>query len=144
MDEKDWKILEVLKDHGEYTVRQIAKKTLLPSTTINNRIRKMRREKVIEKYTIVPNYDKVGRGQLIYVLVWANLLRLKDKKRTQYDIVKELSRFEFVERADIVSGGADIIAIVRVENISEYDKVLLRKIQTIDGIEKTQSVVVIH
>lgn len=42
LDDKDGKILEVLQEHAEYTTRQIAKKTLLPATTIHNRIRKLR------------------------------------------------------------------------------------------------------
>ena len=46
LDDKDLKILEILRDHGDYTTRQIAKKTLLPVTTIHNRIKKLRREKI--------------------------------------------------------------------------------------------------
>jgi DNA-binding Lrp family transcriptional regulator len=49
-----------------------------------------------------------------------------------------------VERADIVSGGTDIVALVRVKDVKEFDHVLLEKIQMIEGIEKTQSLIVIH
>ena len=53
-------------------------------------------------------------------------------------------RFEFVERADIVSGGKDIVAIVRVAGVEEFDKALLGKIQLIEGLESTQSLIRIH
>ena len=144
IDEKDLKILEVLQDHAEYTTRQIAKKTLLPVTTIHHRIRKLRQEGIIRKYTVRLDWDKVGKGFVAYVLISANLLLLRQKKKTQYDLAKELRGFEFVERADIVSGGTDIVAIVRVKNVEEFDKVLLGKLQLIEGIEKTQSMIVIH
>jgi len=76
--------------------------------------------------------------------VSANLSLLKQKKKTQYDLAKELKKFYFVERADIVSGGADLIVIIRVKDVEEFDKVLLGKLQLVEGIDKTQSLIVIH
>jgi DNA-binding Lrp family transcriptional regulator len=144
LDEKDRKILEILKEESNCTTRKIAKKTLLPITTIHNRIKKLNREKIITKYTINVDYAKTGQQLLVYILISANLQILKSKNRTQYDIAKELRKMHFIERADIVSGGTDIVAMVRVKDVEEYDKVLLGKIQNIEGIEKTQSLIVIH
>jgi Lrp/AsnC family transcriptional regulator, regulator for asnA, asnC and gidA len=144
LDEKDLTILELLKEHGEYTTRQIAKKTLLPPTTIHNRIRKLIQGKVIKKFTVDIDNKKIGKAFRVYVLISANIQTLKEKKKTQYDVVKELRRYDFVERADIVSGGTDIVAIILVGDVEEFDKVLLGKVQLIDGVDKTQSLIVIH
>ena len=144
IDEKDRKILEILKEHGDYTTRQIAKKTLIPITTVNNRIRKLKSECIIKKFTIEPDYKKIGKGLLVYLMIKVNVSLLKQKKKSQYDIVKNLNKFEFVERADIVSGGTDIVAIIRVKDVEEFDKALLGKIQNIEGIENTQSLIRIH
>jgi len=144
LDEKDKKILEILKDHAEYTTRQIAKKTLLPITTIHNRIRKLKQEGVIKKFTVIPDYNKVDKGFLVYILISVNLPILKQKKKTQYDIAKELRGFYFTERVDIVSGGTDLVATVRVKDVAEFDKVLLSKLQQVEGVENTRSLIVIH
>ncbi|MBU2561541.1 MAG: Lrp/AsnC family transcriptional regulator [Nanoarchaeota archaeon] len=144
MDEKDLKILDILKQHGDYTTRQIAKKTLLPPTTIHNRIRKLKQEGIIRRFTVDVDQDMIGRGLLVYVMISANLAVLKQKKRSQYDIANELRKFGFIERADIVSGGTDLVVMVRVKDVAEFDNVLLNKIQLIEGIEKTQSLIVIH
>jgi DNA-binding Lrp family transcriptional regulator len=144
IDDKDKKILEILTNEGDCTTREIAKKTLLPITTVHNRIRKLKAEGAIKKFTIEPDYHKIEKGFLVYVLISANIHILKEQKKTQYDIVKELKKKEYIERADVVSGGTDIVAMVRVKDVSEFDKVLLGKIQMIDGIEKTQSLIVIH
>ncbi|MFH1506131.1 MAG: Lrp/AsnC family transcriptional regulator [archaeon] len=144
LDEKDWKILEVLKEHADYTTRQIAKKTLLPPTTIHNRIRKLKQEKVIKKFTVELDQKSIGRGFVCYVLISANLELLKQKKKSQYDLAGELKKFDFVERVDITSGGTDLVAIVRVKDVEEFDKVLLGKLQLIEGIDNTQSLIVIH
>lgn len=143
-DEKDKKILEILQEHGDYTTRQIAKKTLLPVTTIHNRIRKLKKEKVIKKFTAEVDPQAIDKSFLVYILISANLPYLKKIKKTQYDIAKELRRLGFVERVDIVSGGTDLVAVVRVKDVAEFDKVLLGKIQLIEGIADTQSLIVIH
>ena len=144
IDEKDRKIIEVLKEHGDYTTRQIAKKTLLPVTTIHNRIRKLKSEKIIRKFTIDIEPKAIDRSYVVYVLIHTDLGLLKKKRMTQYDVAKELKGFYFVERVDIVSGGADLAAIIKVKDVEEYDKVLLQKIQMVEGIKGTQSLTVIH
>jgi DNA-binding Lrp family transcriptional regulator len=144
LDEKDWKIIEVLKEHADYTTRQIAKKTLLPVTTIHNRIRKLKEEKIIKKYTVELDNRKIGKSLVVYVLISVNLNLLKQKKMSQYDLAAEIGRLGFVERVDIVSGGSDLVTIIRVSDVEEFDKVLLGKLQNIEGIDKTQSLIVIH
>ena len=144
VDEKDKKILEVLKDHAEYTTRQIAKKTLLPVTTIHHRIKKMKAEGVIKKYTVRLDYTKLDKSFVAYVLVSANLDILKRKNKTQYDLINDIRKFYFVERADIVTGGTDLMVIMRVKDVAEFDECLIKKLQLVEGISSTQSLIVIH
>lgn len=144
IDEKDRKIIEILENHADYTTRQIAKKTLLPITTVHNRIRKLKQERIIKKFTIELDHSKVDKSLLVYILISANLPLLKQKKKSQYDLAKEIKRFYFVERVDITSGGTDLVAIVRVKDVAEFDKILLGKLQLVEGIDKTQSLMVIH
>jgi DNA-binding Lrp family transcriptional regulator len=144
IDEKDWKIINILKDHGEYTTRQIARQTLLPITTVHHRIRRLREEGVIRKFTIELDPVKTGKSFLVYVLISANLETLKAKSKTQYSLADEIRKHDFVEKVDIVSGGTDLVATVRVKDVHEFDQILLQKLQIIEGIEKTQSLIVIH
>lgn len=144
LDEKDRKIIEVLKEHGDYTTRKIADKTLLPITTVHNRVKKLKREKIIKKFTIELDPIKTNMNFIVYVLVSANLQLLKEKKKTQHDLARELRKFPFVERADIVSGEADIITILKVKDVEEFDKVLLQNLQLLEGVEKTRSFIVIN
>lgn len=144
LDETDWKVLEVLQEHAEYSTTQISKKTGLPRTTIHNRIKKLKQEGIIKKFTVKLDSSKVGKGFVAYVLISANLPTLKQKKKTQYDLAEEIRKFWFVERVDIVSGGTDLVAIIRVKDVEEFDKVLLGKLQLVEGIDKTQSMIVIH
>jgi DNA-binding Lrp family transcriptional regulator len=99
---------------------------------------------VIKKFTVQLDNAKVGKGLMVYVLITADKVLLKQKHKTQYDLVTDLKKMDFIERADIVAGGTDLVAIVRVKDVEEFDKVLLGKIQNIEGIEDTQSLIVIH
>ena len=82
-------------------------------------------EGIIKKFTIDVDNSKIGKGLAVYVLITADLQVLKSKNKTQYDLAKELRKFDFVERADIVSGGPDLVALIRVKDVEEFDKVLL-------------------
>ncbi len=144
LDEKDKEIIAILQEHSDYTTRQIAKKTLLPFTTIHHRIKRLKEEKIIKKFTIELDPIKTEKSFVAYVLIFANLHLLKQKKKTQYDLAHEIRKCYFIERVDIVSGGTDLVAIVRVKDVQEFDHVLLNKLQLIEGIEKTQSLIVIH
>ena len=144
IDEKDRKILEVLQEHADYATRQIAKKTGLPITTVHNRIQKLKKEKIIKRFTVDLDHHRLDAGFRAYVLVSVNLSLLKQKNKSQYNVAKEIRNFPFVERVDIVSGGTDLVTMIRVKDVAEFDQVLLTKLQRIEGIDKTQSLIVIH
>ncbi len=144
LDKKDLKILDSLYENADWSVRKIAKFTQLPITTVHNRVIKLKKTGVIKKYTIVPDYKKLQKNFVAYILISVDLKILKENSKTQYDLASELKKKYFIERVDIVSGGTDLIAIIRVKDVEEFDKVLLQKLQNIQGIEKTQSMIVIH
>jgi DNA-binding Lrp family transcriptional regulator len=144
LDDKDKKIIEILKDHADYSTRDISKKVLLPITTVHHRIQKLKKSGVIKKYTIELDNSKTDNNFVAYVLISVNIALLKEKKKSQYKLLSEIRKFYFVERADIVSGGTDIVVLMRVKDVQEFDNCLLNKLQLVEGIEKTQSLIVIH
>lgn len=144
MDEKDKKIIGILKDNSRLSTREISKKTGIPITTVHKRIRKLKEKKIIKKFTVELDNKQIGKNISAYVLVSADLKLLKQKNKTQYDVLKELKRIDCVEKADIVVGISDIAAFVRAKDVEELDKILLGKIQNIEGVSNTQTLIVIH
>jgi len=144
LDEKDKKIIEILEEHADFTTRQIAKQTLLPTTTIHNRIKKLKKLGIIKKFTIVLDDHQVDRGYIAHILIKTDLRLLKQKKKTQHDVASDLKKLYFVYKVDIVSGGTDIIVLVKVRDVKEFDKILLGKLQLVEGIENTTTLTVIH
>ncbi len=144
LDEKDEKIIQILKEHSDYTTRQIAQKLLLPITTIHNRIKKLKKEKIIKKFTIELDNKKIAKLFSAIILVSVDYEALRELKKDQHKLAKEISYLKDVESVDIVTGGTDIVVKVRLKDVEEYDNFLLKKFQNIPGVDKTQSLVVIH
>lgn len=143
-DEKDLAILEVLERHGDYTVRQIAKKTMLAPTTVHARIKRMRASGVIKRFTVDIDRRKLGLRIGAYILISADLKLLKEKHKTQYTLADELMKLPGVRKVDILVGVTDLMAQVRVKDIEELDRVLLGRIQLLDGVASTRTMIIIH
>jgi len=144
IDEKDLAILDVLSKHGEYTVRKIAKKTLLAPTTVHSRIKRLKEDGVILGFTIDVDKKKLGLMLGAYVLISADLKLLKEKHKSQYALVDEIKKIAGVESVDVVTGVSDLVARVRCRDIEEFDRLLLGKLQLLEGVSKTQTMIIMH
>lgn len=144
MDWKDERILNVLKENSKLSTQQISKRVSIPITTVHHRIKKLEKDGVIKKYTVVLDPKKIGKPISAYILVTVNYNLLKQIKRTQHDLTKKLKSHDNVEEASMVTGGTDIIIKIRVKDIDELDDFVTKYLRNIEGIEKTQTTVILN
>lgn len=144
MDAKDEKILEILKDNAKLSTQQISKKTLIPITTVHNRIKKMERDGIIKGYTVKLDYSKLGKGLSAYILITVDYKHLKEIKSSQHELLKKMQKHPFVEHGAMITGGNDIIIKIRVKNMGEMDEFVTTHLRNIEGIDRTQTLVVLH
>ena len=144
MDEKDRQIIEILMNDSSLTTRQIAKKTLIPITTVHNRIRKLKKEGLIKKFTLKLNYHLIDKGFCALILAKCDFSELRKLKKDQHKLSRELLSLPEVDSVDIVTGVTDLLIRVRVRDVQSFDTFLSKKLQVISGIASTQSLVVIH
>lgn len=144
LDEKDKKIIELLKDDSSLSSRQIAKKLLIPITTAHHRVKKLKEAGVIKKFTIELDNKKVDRGFCALILLSCDYKSLREVKKDQHKLCSEIRRLPEVESAKIVTGGVDIVIDVRTKDVEEFDKFILQKLQKLSGVDRTQSLVVMH
>ena len=143
MDEKDRKIFNALKENSKLSTRKIASKTGLPITTVHNRIRKLQKTGVIRKYTIIPDYGKIGLNVLAYILVYADQELLKQKNRTQTTLTKEIRKYDMIEDAYMIAGETDIIVKVRATDMDQLSTFLVDSLRNLEGVQKTHTLIVI-
>jgi len=136
IDEKDFKIMKILRDNAKLTTSRISKLTRIPITTVHNRIKKLKKEGIIKNYTINLDYKKVGKGIKAYILVNYTPGKLK-----QEETAKKVKHIPGIEAVDILAGGTDLLAIARVKDIEELNDLIIRKLREVEGVEKTQTMI---
>ncbi|MEK6869655.1 MAG: winged helix-turn-helix transcriptional regulator, partial [Nanoarchaeota archaeon] len=79
IDEKDKKILEILQENSSLSSHKISKRTLIPVTTVNNRIKKLKNLGVIKKFTVDIDKSKLGFSLVAYIFLTVSLEELKQE-----------------------------------------------------------------
>lgn len=71
LDGKDHSIIEQLRDNSRLSIRDIAKKTTLRPSTIHQRIQKLIKNNIIEKFTLKLNNQAMGENFIVFMLIKA-------------------------------------------------------------------------
>lgn len=140
LDKIDLNILKLLEKNSKLRIYDIAKELRIPASTVHNRIKRLEDKKVIEKWTIIPNWKEIEKGVKTYVLVYVNTSDLKEMKKTQTDLGKDILKLDNVYKVDVITGEADLLVEIRTKDIDELEKMLLNKLQSVKGVVKTKTI----
>lgn len=143
LDEKDKKILGVLRENAKSSIKEVSKRTQLPITTVHNRIKKMEKNGVIKKYTVVLDKKKLGKEISAYVLASIDHGALRKLKITSDSLLKKIRNYNNVDIADPITGEYDIIIKISVEAIEKLDTFVTKYLRNLEGISRTQTMVVL-
>jgi len=142
IDEKDLKVLDILKYNSKLSTKQISKKLRIPITTIHNRIKKLEKVGVIKGYTVVLDYKKLNKNIMAYILVTITYVLPDGRKVSQENVAKEIKSVG-AEDVMIVTGATDILIKVRAEDIGELNDFIINKLRNVNGVDKTQTLIVL-
>ncbi len=144
LDEKDLLIMDILKNDSKLTTGQISKKTRIPITTVHNRIKKLESFGVIKSYTVVLDYKKLNKPILAYVLITVSYNLPSGKKVDQEILARQIRSFSEVEEVGITAGETDIIIKVRLQDVESLNDFVIKKLRSLDGIDKTKTMIVLN
>ena len=135
LDATDRALIALLRDDARASTTELARKLELSRTTVQSRMERLLRQRVIAGFTIsVPDELEAG-------LVRAHVLITLAPKRSAA-IETALRRIAEVRVLHSVSGPFDLIAIVAAASIVELDA-LIDRIGQLDGVERTTSAIVL-
>ena len=143
IDEKDRKILEVLQENSNLSSYKISKRTLIPVTTVNNRIKKLKKLGVIKKFTVDIDKSKLGFSLAAYIFLTVSLEELKQENMKMKDLLKIIRNNPSVESADNLTGDIDIIVKMHVKDINELNDYVVNTVSYYKGIEKTKTALIL-
>jgi Lrp/AsnC family transcriptional regulator for asnA, asnC and gidA len=143
LDDKDDRILALLRENARFTTNEMSMELGIPQTTIHNRIKRMKENGIIKRFTVDLDKKQIGRGLVAYILCTVSYRSPRGQKINQYKVAQLIERLPEVEEVSIVTGEIDIIVKVALRDVDELNDFVIYKLRDIDGIEKTVTSVVL-
>ncbi len=135
IDEKDLKLLELLKNNARAPTSGIARTLGVSRSTIQSRIEKLERSGVIEGYTLRMT-DEYERSRIKAHVMISVAPKLSSR------VAHSLRAFTEVSSLYAVSGPYDLIAVLSCQTTERIDE-LLDEIGALPGIRKTTSSIIL-
>lgn len=134
IDEKDQKILSLLKQDARAPFTDIAKKVGMSEAAVRKRVERLRNEGVIKRYTV-----EVEIGENVRAAILVSV----QPSHPNPSVAQAMKNIPGVELVYEVAGEVDIIAITSGSSIQEVNK-YIDEIRRIDGVSKTNSMMVLR
>jgi len=128
----DLKILSELTNDASISVPKLSEKINTNSSVVYSRIKRLVRQKLIQRYTIEVNDKELG-----YTVKSVTGINMDSKKRDL--IIDELFKIDGVREISEVTGRFDIMVTMYAKSLNEMHKVVSEKIGKIDGIIGSES-----
>ena len=130
LDKKDHKIIEILRKDSRSSIRTIAKLTAIRPSTVHQRITKLVKNKIIERFTLKLNNEALGEGFIA-------LLQMS----TTEDLPKTFFKNKHIKEAFTTTGDYDLILKLKFNDIAEFNDYIigLRKAKAITKTTTTVS-----
>ena len=135
LDEIDRKILGLVQQDGRMTIKEMAAQLNLSTTPIFARIKKLEKEGIIDRYVAVLNPEKLGKK----LNAFAHVSIKEHSRQAVEDFVNCVISFPEVMEWHYVTGNADFILKVLVEDIEQYNLFVLDKLADVPNIGKVES-----
>ena len=132
IDDLDLKILSELTNDASISVPKLSEKINTNSSVVYSRIKRLVRQKLIQRYTIEVNDKELG-----YIVKSVTGINMDSKKRNE--IIDNLFKIDGVREISEVTGRFDIMVTMYAKNLGEMHKVVSEKIGKIDGILGSES-----
>jgi Lrp/AsnC family leucine-responsive transcriptional regulator len=140
LDIIDKNLLKFLQQDSKQTNKELSIKLNLSVTAVYERIKKLEREGIIEKYVTLLNPQKVDLGLLVFCQI--KLVQHAKDYLTKFE--EEITQLEEVLECFHVSGEYDYLLKVLVRDMEHFRNFMVTKLTTLQHIGSTQSSFVIN
>lgn len=135
LDKIDLAIIGLLQNNSKVGLKELAEKVGLTPTPVHERIKRLERNSVVEKYTIRINEEKLGRGLMVLCNVQLKSHSLTNLEEFEAEIVK----IKEVVSCYHIAGSYDYLLTLRMRDMDEYGNFVKGKLASIPHIAQVQS-----
>src|SRR3989339_736510 len=119
LDKKDKKILLELETNARQSAAQIAKKAGVSKEVVNYRIKGYLKDRIITKFFIIPNFDKLGFTTYRIYLQFHATTPKKEEEMIEYIIERMPCQW-----LGVCDGRWDVIARITARNVFEFNTLI--------------------
>jgi len=128
IDEKDLKIIKLLQENSRIPYTELAKKVGISDVAVIKRIKKLEKQGVIRKYTIVIDPKKLGYNSV-------SIVGINVEPEYLFPVISHLKEKDYVKYLALSSGDHTLMAIIWARNGSELAKIH-NEISKLPGVTK--------
>lgn len=116
LDEKDNKILTVLQEDSRKSIRYIAKLTGIRPSTVHKRLKQLKEEGIIQKFTLKLDNEKIGENFIVFMLISGSSDKYIDKKLLENAHVQEVHG---------ITGEYDLLMKLKFKDLGQFNKFIV-------------------
>jgi Lrp/AsnC family transcriptional regulator for asnA, asnC and gidA len=137
LDEVDRVILKSLRENSRMSLQEISRKAGVSDATIQFRLKRMKANGVIERFTISTNPAATG-----YVVTAIILVQTDGDRHDQ--VLKDLTGIQEIIEVYGILGEYDLFLKVWSKSLEELNSIINDRIRSLEGIEDLHEIVVME
>ena len=137
IDEKDLKIIDMLRENARTPVTTIASKLGVSESTIRKRIRALEKNGVITQYTVIVDPAKLGYKSVSIVGINVESTHL-------LDVAMRMTEFPEVKFVATSTGDHVIITEIWLNNSKELGRFITEKIEIQEGVKRVSPTIILE
>ncbi len=137
LDPIDEKILAMLQEDARRSFTEIAEKVERTEVTIRRRIKRLMKEGVIKRFTVVIDPLKIGKSIRA-------IIRVKAMMKEATLIAEKLKEYDEVNEAYFLDGACGLMLKVTVNDLSELRQFLEKRLGKLAGVGDVETCIVLE
>lgn len=134
-DKTDKEILKILQEEGRITNKALSEKLGLSTTPVFERMKRLEREGVIDKYVALLNQKKIDKKLVVFVSI-----SLKNHTRSYLDkFIEEMNTFPEIQEVYHIAGDFDYLLKIVAKDIESFQKFILANLSVNSNIAHVKS-----
>jgi DNA-binding Lrp family transcriptional regulator len=133
VDDLDLALLRALATDARQSQRALARKVEMSPPAVADRLARLERSGVIRGYRVDIDWAALGFPVVVYLAVTAG------PGMDLSEIIREIQALPEAEDMSVVTGSLDLLVRLRVRDHAHLRELLLTKIFTINGVQRTET-----
>ncbi len=134
LDRKDFALLDALQQNASQRLEDLARLVKLAPSSVHERLRRLERERVIQRWTVDVDAAALGLGVVAFVGIRAT--------RPCSELLESMKKIPSIEECHSVAGDLSMILKVRVRDTAALLS-LSEHLRQISGIDQTETTIVL-